>query len=247
VPGQAMAQLTVDVSMADALVQSGREQGSPSPRSGVAQAGRTWTTCDWHAADASAPGTAGVAASASQVVAVPAAVAVLQGARSNATATNWYQPEPPLAVVGMQLVQAGRSVAFDASMPMATVVETLAAVPPLEDPSVGGGLVQTSRSGPIRSVRKDRQLMRLAEKWRCPYCKTFGDRESDAACTGCGAARTKKGTEAATSARERARFDARKKSSKGRQLNTVGSGQAAGVERKAAGASGFVQLIYDTG
>ena len=36
--GRAMAQLTVDVSMADALVQSGREQGSPSPRSRVAQA-----------------------------------------------------------------------------------------------------------------------------------------------------------------------------------------------------------------
>ena len=90
--GRAMAQLTVDVSMADALVQSGREQaaGQPQPtQPRCASRGRMWPTSDWHAADASGPGTAGVAASTSQVVAVPAAVAVLQGARSNATATNW--------------------------------------------------------------------------------------------------------------------------------------------------------------
>ena len=157
-----MAQLTVDVSMTDAMSLSGMQQGSPSPRhAGVAAAAGQWEMARGNA-------TASHACDAS--------VQMLMQAREQATASNWFDPSLPVAVVGMDLVQAGMPSQYDPTVAMATVVETLAAVQPEPTEQVRGASVQTGIAGPMRTMKKDRQLLRLADKWRCAFCKAYGDR-----------------------------------------------------------------------
>ena len=216
-----MAQLTVDVSMTDAMSLSGMQQGSPSPRhAGVAAAAGQWEMARGNA-------TASHACDAS--------VQVLMQAREQATASNWFDPSLPVAVVGMDLVQAGMPSQYDPTVAMATVVETLAAVQPEPTEQVRGASVQTGIAGPMRTMKKDRQLLRLADKWRCAFCKAYGDRSSEQACGTCGAPRQARKSAGAASALEAARFAARSKSAIGRKLNAAGSGQAAGVKRHAVG------------
>ena len=89
-----MAQLTVDVSMTDAMSLSGMQQGSPSPRhAGVAAAAGQWEMARGNA-------TASHACDAS--------VQVLMQAREQATASNWFDPSLPVAVVGILLTKISR-------------------------------------------------------------------------------------------------------------------------------------------
>jgi hypothetical protein len=176
-----MAQLTVDVSMLEALMQEG---GSPSPR-GQPSCPRAWAmpmVTDGDLTGEVGWGAVGVAPPVA--AAVPASVRVLQQARAIATESEGFRPELPVTVVGMDLVQAARQGRFEPGVPMATIVESLAAAPSTEGVPVCAGLVQTAQGGPSRSVQKDRRLLKLASKWRCAFCKAFGARVSRKQATG---------------------------------------------------------------
>ena len=99
-----MEHLFVDVSSADVLQVQACEQGSPSPtgRNVV----RAWATADWHTGSGGAGATTTIRSEAQGAAVMPAAVQVLQHARVQAT-PSMYQPALPMAVVGMEVVQAG--------------------------------------------------------------------------------------------------------------------------------------------
>ena len=175
------------------------------------------------------------ASGAVRVEARPADLSLVARARASAVATEVYDAQLPIAIVGMDIVQGGMPVQYDPRVKTATVVQTLVAAPQETRAVVCAGHVQTSLAGPARSVSKDRQLIKLAEKWRCAFCRTFNNRDGVTLCGTCGAAKPSIGAASEVSARELERYESRRKSAVGRRLNSAGSGQAAGVQRQAAG------------
>ena len=147
-------------------------------------------------------------------------------------AKGGYDARMPIAGPGLVVVHAGEP---DRTPGMAVASSTMvrsSGTALVEQKQGRGKLVKTGMSGPLRTIRKDRRLMVLSGKWRCMYCKAFGERSSESTtCSSCGAPR--RGTEVGeANAKEVARYEARKKSSVGRRLNKAGCGGAALVQVK---------------
>ena len=85
---------------------------------------------------------------------------------------------------GLVVVQAGEPTDLGPGMAMVRASGTAI----VEQQQSGGKLVETSMSGPLRTIRKERRLMVLSGKWRCMYCKAFHERISESTtCSSCGA------------------------------------------------------------
>ena len=119
---------------------------------------------------------------------------------------------------------------FAAQLPTAHVIGTY--VGPMQPVLTNELIPATVDAGAaVRVAKKKRRKEILGTKWYCQFCKTYTER-GEIVCGKCGVPGA---ASECFSAAEEQRLASRKSRKKGRELNRVGAGAAACVEREAAG------------
>ena len=141
-------------------------------------------------------------------------------------------PPLPVAMAVDAVVVAGSVAATGAPVVVqgavvvqGTVVQPTRPVTAFELGGACNGLVVAHALGTARTMSKRRQMVKLVECWRCSFCKAYSKRDEVKCGTCCAARPSATGGADSMSAREVARYEARKRLCIGRQHNKVASGE----------------------